>query len=102
MSWLSAQCASDLTVTVQVFNDFGTLAGNPPMTGANYVQNGGCFAVGQPADIVLVRGYFTWPLITPVLSAVLDNTGSGHRLVTTATAFRNEPYNANPPGGAAC
>ena len=102
MSWLSAQCASDLTVTVQVFNDFGTLAGNAPMNGGNFVANGGCFSPGQPADIVLVRGYFNWALFTPLLSPMLDNMGNGHRLITTATAFRNEPYSATPAGGAAC
>jgi Flp pilus assembly protein TadG len=102
MSWLSAQCSSNLTVTVQVFNDFGTLASAPPMTGANYVQNGGCFATGQPADIVLVRAYFTWPLFAPLLNVAMDNMGNGKRLLSSATAFRNEPYNSNPPGGAAC
>lgn len=102
MGWLNAQCAGDLTVTVQVFNNFGNLAGSPPMTGANFVPNGGCFATGQPADIVLVRSYFAWPLFTPVLSYMLDNMGNGQRLITSATAFRNEPYNPNPPGGAAC
>ena len=102
MSWLSAQCPSDLTVTVQVFNDFGTLAATPPMTGANFVPNGGCFSTGQPADIVLVRAYFTWPLFTPLLNAAMDNMGNGKRLLSSATAFRNEPYSETPAGGAAC
>ena len=102
MGWLTSQCNANLTVTSQVFNDFGTLAGSAPMTGANFVQNGGCFATGQPADIVLVRAYFTWPLFTPVLSVAYDNMGNGQRLITSATAFRNEPYNSNPPAGAAC
>jgi hypothetical protein len=50
---------------------------------------------------VLVRSYFTWPLFAPLIT-LMDNTGNGARLVSTATAFRNEPYNSNPPGGAAC
>lgn len=102
MSWLQGQCAANLTVTSQVFNDFGTMAGTPPMTGATFVANGGCFATGQPTDIVLVRAYFTWPLFAPLLNQVLDNMGDGRRLLSSATAFRNEPYNDNPPQGAAC
>ncbi len=102
MSWLSSQCNANLTVTSQVFNDFGTLAGTPPMSGATFVAGGGCFSTGNPTDIVLVRAYFTWPLFAPLLNVVLDNTGSGRRLLSAATAFRNEPYSDTLPMGAAC
>jgi Flp pilus assembly protein TadG len=102
MRWLSGQCNANLTVTAQVFNDFGTMAGTPPMTGHNFVPNGGCFATGAPSDIVLVRAYFTWPLFAPLLNQVLDNMGDGKRLLSSATAFRNEPYSDTLPTGAAC
>jgi len=103
MSWLASRCNANLTVSVQVFNDFQTLAANPPLAPANFQAPNPptCFAPGQPSDIVLVRTYFTWPLVAPLFS-FMDNVGNGDRLVTFATAFRNEPYNNNPPGGAAC
>jgi Flp pilus assembly protein TadG len=101
MSWLTSQCNTSLTVDVRVFNDFQSLAGNQPMTGQNFNPANACFATGQPGDIVLVRTYFPWPLFAPLLT-LMDNTGSGNRLISTATAFRNEPYNENAPGGAAC
>ncbi|HEY0437994.1 MAG TPA: TadE/TadG family type IV pilus assembly protein [Phenylobacterium sp.] len=109
MSWLNAQCNSQLMVTSQVFSDFGALAGSAPINsatfiagGPNYVNTGGCFSTGQPADIVLVRVYFTWPLFSPLLDGMMDNMGNGKRLMSSASAFRNEPYNDNLPGGAAC
>ena len=101
MGWLSSQCDEHLTVDVRVFNDFQTLAANQPMSGQTFNPAAACFAAGQPGDIVLVRSYFTWPLFAPLIT-LMDNTGGGNRLVTSATAFRNEPYNSNPPGGAAC
>jgi Flp pilus assembly protein TadG len=101
MGWLSSQCNGNLTVDVRVFNDFQTLAGNQPMNGQNFNAASACFATGQPGDIVLVRSYFTWPLFAPLIT-LMDNTGNGARLISSATAFRNEPYNENPPGGAAC
>lgn len=101
MSWLQNQCAANLTTDVRVFNDFQTLAANQPMSGQNFNPAAACFAPGQPTDIVLVRVYFTWPLVAPLLT-FMDNTGNGRRLISFATAFRNEPYNTNPPGGAAC
>ena len=106
MSWLQNQCNANLTVHVQVFNDFQTLAANQPLPGNSFLPPPNpppptCFAPGQPSDIVLVRVYFTWPLVAPLLT-FMDNTGNGRRLISFATAFRNEPFNNNPPGGAAC
>ena len=43
-------------------------------------------------DIVLVRAYYTWTIITPLLNASLVNLSGNKRLITTAVAFRNEPF----------
>ena len=104
MSWLSAKCNTDLWVDVRTFNDFNTLAGNGPQNGAAFNPAATCFATGQPTDIVLVRAYFQWTLFAPLLSNALEDMGggSGKRLLSFATAFRNEPYNSNLPVGASC
>jgi Flp pilus assembly protein TadG len=104
MSFLSAKCASDLYVDVRTFNDFATLAGNAPQSSAAFNTASTCFSAGQPTDIVLVRAYFQWTLFTPLLSNALEDMGggSGKRLLSFATAFRNEPFNSNLPVGAAC
>ena len=51
-----------------------------------------------------MRTYFKWKLFTPLIDSALQNMGSGSglRLISTATAFRNEPYNEDPPVGAGC
>jgi Flp pilus assembly protein TadG len=104
MSFLGAKCATDLYVDVRTFNDFATLAGNAPQNPAAFDTASTCFQPGQPTDIVLVRAYFQWTLFTPLLSNALEDMGggSGKRLLSFATAFRNEPFNTNPPVGAAC
>lgn len=101
MNWLAGQCNASLTVDVRVFNDFQSLAASQAMNGRNFNPATACFAAGQPGDIVLVRTYFPWPLFAPALT-LLDNTGGGARLISAATAFRNEPYDQTPPGGARC
>jgi len=103
MSWLSAQCASSLYLDVRTFSTFNALANNPKTNGATFDPTKTCFVVGQPTDIVLVRTYFQWNLFTPLLDAALENMGggSGKRLISATTAFRNEPYNENAPVGAA-
>jgi Flp pilus assembly protein TadG len=105
MTWLADQCAANLWIDVQTFATFNGLANAPPVNGATFKPPAGlCFSPGQPTDIVLVRAYFEWSLFTPLLNNALENMGdgSGKRLITSTTAFRNEPYNTNPPVGAKC
>jgi hypothetical protein len=42
-----------------------------------------------------VRGYYKWPLITPLLQEAVGG-GSGDREVTFAAVFVNEPYSETP------
>ena len=59
--------------------------------------------MGNPEDIVLVRTYFKWPIVTPLLKPLLMTASDGSRLLSTAKVFRNEPFNpAQRPGGARC
>ena len=104
MSWLAPKCAADLWLDVRTFSDFNSLAAVPPPNGATFTPAALCFSAGQPTDIVLVRAYFEWDLITPLLIPAFENMGggSGKRLLSSTTAFRNEPYNENPPIGAGC
>jgi Flp pilus assembly protein TadG len=106
MTWLSDQCAGGLTVDVQTFTSFATLAAIPPMNPSTFIPGTTptCFKTGNPTDIVLVRTYFVWNLFTPLLNNALENMGggSGKRLISSTTAFKNEPYNSSPPIGASC
>lgn len=108
MGWLSSQCASDAYVEVRTFANFSDLAANPPLPPSTFKNATPvpvtCFTPGNPTDIVLVRAYFKWRLITPLLGGAMANmgAGSGMRLMSSATAFRNEPYSDNLPLGARC
>jgi len=50
------------------------------------------FALGNACDVVIVRAYYQWPVVTPLLTWFLVNMSGGKHLLTGATAFRNEPY----------
>jgi Flp pilus assembly protein TadG len=104
MTWLTPKCATNLWLDVQTFSNFNGLANPPAVTASAFNPNGLCFAAGAPTDIVLVRAYFQWDLFTPLLNAALENMGggSGKRLISSATAFRNEPFNDTPPIGKKC
>lgn len=100
MGWLQGQCDANMWLDVRTFGDFSDLAGAPPLTPSNLTTTTFCFQPGQPTDIVLVRAYFRWTLMTPGLSNALANLGATQRLITSTTAFRNEPFNNNPAQGA--
>ena len=104
MTWLSTDCANNAYVDVRTFGNFAGLAANSPQPGATFTNSSTCFTAGNPTDIVLVRIYYKWRLFTPLLDGAMENmgAGSGYRLLSTATAFRNEPYNDNLPVGAHC
>jgi Flp pilus assembly protein TadG len=104
MSWLTAQCPAAVSIDVRTFANFSTLAGAHPLPAATFDPTKVCFSTGQPTDIVLVRAYFQWNLFTPLLNNALENMGggSGKRLLSSTTAFRNEPYNNNNPVGTSC
>ena len=109
MGWLSSQCAADAFVEVRTFASFSDLAANPPLPPSTFKPTTPattpktCFAAGNPTDIVLVRAYFKWRLFTPLLDHGLENMpGTGMRLMSSATAFRNEPYSDQTALGAKC
>jgi len=104
MTWLGSDCAAKLTVDVRTFSNFSSLASNNPLAAPTFNASQTCFSPGQPGDIVLVRAYYEWKLFTPVIDSALQNMGggSGKRLISMATAFRNEPFSDDLPVGAAC
>ncbi|MBX3512157.1 MAG: pilus assembly protein [Xanthobacteraceae bacterium] len=63
-----------------------------------YKQNGQVddsnftYQTGGPGDIVVVRVMYEWPLILRTFGLDLADTPAGKRLLMSAVAFRNEPY----------
>ena len=109
MTWLQSSCAADLWLDVQTFSSYAALSAAPAVPPSTFnvvapATPATCFQPGTAGDIVLVRAYFEWDLFTPLLSTAFQNmgSGSGKRLISSTTAFRNEPYNDNAPIGAGC
>ncbi len=104
MTWLKTPCSSYLTVDVQTFANLADVGGASAIDPSNLKPNTTCWSPGQAGDVVLVRTYYEWHLFTPLLNQSLVNmgSGSGKRLITSATSFRNEPWSSSPPTGAAC
>ena len=86
-------CNSSLQVDMGSFNSF---------TNANYtnvINSDGSlnvaamqFNAGNACDTVLVRAFYPWSIMTPFMNSLLQSMPNGQFLLTSAAAFRNEPY----------
>jgi Flp pilus assembly protein TadG len=77
---------------VRTFSDFDSvnansglqdiISGNPPDT----------FDPGGAEEIVVVRAYYEWQIMTPLMAPIMANLGGDRRVVAASAAFRNEPF----------
>ena len=56
------------------------------------------FNTGSACEVVLVRAFYQWPVFTPMLDFFLANMAGNYHLLSTAAAFRNEPYTSGAAG----
>jgi Flp pilus assembly protein TadG len=93
MTFLSVHCRKHLSIDVRTPGAFTTANLPSPVTAAGgYDDSGMTFTPGGERQIVLVRAFYRWPLLTPFLNQALGRV-SGNTVVLTATAtFRNEPF----------
>ncbi len=85
-----------LTIDVRTFASFTSMSGNATalsMTPEGEVDRTKVqFTPGKADEIVVVRVYYEWTLITPVLSAPIANMPNNRRLLGAVAVFRNEPF----------
>ncbi|HEX8471268.1 MAG TPA: TadE/TadG family type IV pilus assembly protein [Brevundimonas sp.] len=98
MSIFSADCASQATVDVRVITQFRNVAPPDPLAnGTSFDKSGLTYLTGQPGSLVLIRVWYSRPLITPFMAQALSKLGDGNTILTATTTFRNEPFNAATP-----
>jgi Flp pilus assembly protein TadG len=104
MAWLAGTCTGKLNLDVRTFTSFASQSAPPdPVPGGTVTPANFCWDPGGAGSIVLVRAYYRWTLILPVLNAGLKTVGAGNdRLITSATSFRNEPYTPATPTPVTC
>ena len=86
-----ASCQAAISLDVRVLPSFaGAIAPKRPLIDDT------CWNPGGANSIVLVRGYYKWPVITPLLQNAASSA-DGHREITFAAVFRNEPNDMPVP-----
>jgi Flp pilus assembly protein TadG len=93
--WMQSDCTSNLFVDVRTYASFSSVSAPQPIQNGVFNPAALTCNPGGPGDIVVVRAYYQWPLIAPLMSQALQNLSSGKAVLTSTATFRNEPYTAS-------
>lgn len=85
-------CQNKLTVDVRSFDNFGGITLPPALDEDGELNGGTAFSPGGTSQVVVVRAFYVWDMITPDHITGLSNMPDGKRLIAAASAFRNEPF----------
>lgn len=92
--FLAVTCGGNLFIDVRRFNSFVDAGNNQPNPIQNnqFQPNGFGYNPGSPSDIVVVRTYYRWQIMTPLFEDVFANVQGGQRILVSTMMFRSEPY----------
>jgi Flp pilus assembly protein TadG len=89
---MTVDCRSNLFIDVRRYTDFDDVAMPNPVRGGNVDPTRLAFQPGAASEVVLVRSYYNWQLLTPLFGDFFSNLTPGRRLVVSTAMFRNEPF----------
>lgn len=94
LTW--GQCTSGLQVDLRTYSSFAA-ASYPTITKADGSIDPTKLAVQATADcqVILMRVYYTWSIMTPLMAPLLENEPGGKYILSAAAAFRSEPFLAS-------
>ncbi|PKQ05720.1 MAG: pilus assembly protein TadG [Alphaproteobacteria bacterium HGW-Alphaproteobacteria-11] len=91
-------CDAGLFVDVRNFSSFGGVSFLPLIDEDGNPSADVQFQPGGAGDIVVVRVYYSWGVLSPG-GIGLSNLEGGGRLIAASVAFRNEPFGDMLPTG---
>jgi len=91
--FMNMNCVGTLFVDVDRFNSFVEIdSQNSPIVNGEIDTSGFGYNPGAASDIVVVRVFYRWSVVTPMFQAVLGNVSGGDRMLISTMMFRNEPF----------
>jgi Flp pilus assembly protein TadG len=92
-------CDGNLQIDVESFSNFSAASyANPLIAGNTLDPNLNNYAPGNVCSVVLLRAFYTWNVVTPLLTPFLSNMANNKHLMSATAAFRNEPYTTGVSG----
>ena len=97
MSVFQGDCPGRADIDVRVLPQFSNGLPSLPIKDGVLDKDQMQYNRGQPGDLMLVRVFYSQPLVTPFMQQAMSKLNSGAAVISVATAFRNEPYRGNTP-----
>lgn len=97
MSVFQGDCASRADIDVRVMPEFSEGLPQSPIKNGVLDKNELQYDRGGPGTLMLVRVFYSQPLVTPFMQQAMSKLNSGDAVISVATAFRNEPYRGPIP-----
>lgn len=93
---LISDCAANLQIDLRSYSSFGS-SSYPSVTKSDGTVDPSKLAIQPTTDcaVVLLRTFYPWTIMTPMMSTLLANTTTGKLLMQAASAFRTEPYTSS-------
>jgi Flp pilus assembly protein TadG len=87
-------CDGNLFIDVNRFDSFVDADNDnqEPIQDGEFEDTGFGYDPGAPSDIVVVRAYYRWEIMTPLFEPIFENVSGGERILVSTMMFRNEPY----------
>jgi Flp pilus assembly protein TadG len=87
-------CNGNLYLDVDRFSSFvdANNGANSPIQNNSFSAAGMGYTPGAASDIVVVRAYYRWKIVTPMFAPIFENISGGERILVSTMMFRNEPF----------
>lgn len=92
--FMALDCENNLHLDVKTFASFVDADNDSanPIEDGEFSDDGMGYQPGAASDIVVVRAYYEWKIMTPMFEPIFQNVDSGERVLVTTMMFRNEPF----------
>lgn len=89
----ASSCTANLQVDLRAYSNFSG-ASYPSLTKADGSLDTAKLSVQSSGScqVVLMRSFYPWSIMTPLIAPLLQNMPNGKFLLASAAAFRSEPY----------
>ncbi|HUD52973.1 MAG TPA: TadE/TadG family type IV pilus assembly protein [Parvibaculum sp.] len=88
---LVSNCTANLKLDVRTYSTFGSVTFPAALDADGNIVTTLKFDMGNAGDIVLIRAFYKWSVMSPLPTGLANNSGNT-RLIQSSIAFRNEPY----------
>lgn len=91
-SFLAVDCENNLFLDVDTYQSFADVENENPIVDDELDTDSFAYTDSLPSDIVVVRAYYRWKVLTPMFERIFANASNGERIIVSTMMFRNEPF----------